>query len=224
MTRLAGGIAGAASSEDLAGAIERLRGALHGLEHGPRNETELARLYEKWLRMPQWQARDEALPLLLGVDPGRWLELREDAGMQALAAQVWEGMEARLGAAGLIAAGAGYLAPEAWYRWAGEQGIAVPEACSGLMDFILRTVKRSLPEPETPAIPGDSASALREQVLGAALNILAKCPDQCYDEHGLASGTRIAELIAAQSVRWFGSPRPAMSPAEMAAFLDRCLE
>ncbi len=215
---------GAASSEDLAGTMERLRGALDGLEHRPQDASELSRLYEKWLREPRWQARDEALPLLLGVDPERWLELRENAGIQALAAQVWEGMEARLVAAGLIAAGVRHLAPEAWYRWAGEQGIAVPEAFGGLMDFILRTVKRSVSEPETPATQGDSASGIREQVLGAALNVLAKCPDQCYDEHGLASGTRIAALIAAQSVRWFGSPRPAMSPAEMAVFLDRWLE
>ncbi|MGH8590413.1 MAG: hypothetical protein ACREXX_14105, partial [Gammaproteobacteria bacterium] len=67
-------------------------------------------------------------------------------------------------------------------------------------------------------------ASVREQVLGAALNVLAKCPDQCYDALGLCSGARIAERIAAQSMRWFDAPEPPLAGPEMTALIDRWLE
>ncbi|MGH8472551.1 MAG: hypothetical protein ACREVJ_08900 [Gammaproteobacteria bacterium] len=62
------------------------------------------------------------------------------------------------------------------------------------------------------------------KVLGAALNVLAKCPDRCYDQHGLVSGEKVTQLIAAQSIRWFDAEEPPMRTGEMAELIDKWLE
>jgi len=56
------------------------------------------------------------------------------------------------------------------------------------------------------------------------LNVLAKCPGQCYDEHGLVSGKAIVQIIVQQSIRWFNAPKPPLNPGEMAALIDKWLE
>jgi hypothetical protein len=129
----------------------------------------------------------------------------------------------------IVDSGAG---PEHWcvepadlYRWASGRGLVLPESFVTLMDFILRAVKAPADEVAvggTPSAP--HLASVREQVLGAALNVLAKCPDQCYDAHGLCSAARIAERIAAQSMRWFNAPEPPLAGPEMTALIDRWLE
>ncbi|MFH0352443.1 MAG: hypothetical protein ACHBMF_11040, partial [Chromatiales bacterium] len=70
----------------------------------------------------------------------------------------------------------------------------------------------------------NDAPSTREKVLGAALNVLAKCPDRCYDQHGLVSGEKITQLIAVQSMRWFDTAEPPMRSGEMAELIDKWLE
>jgi hypothetical protein len=80
--------------------------------------------------------------------------------------------------------------------------------------------------PTAEAVAGLSpaAASAREQVLGAALNLVAKCPEKCTDAHGFVNGEAVAALIAAQSARWFDAPTPPLSNTEMAQLIDRWLE
>ena len=98
------------------------------------------------------------------------------------------------------------------------------------MQFIQRVVQRpaassldALCREPNPSVD-KRCSQHREKVLGAALNVLAKCPDQCYDQHGLVSGEKITRLIAAQSMRWFDTAEPPMRTGEMAELIDKWLE
>jgi hypothetical protein len=189
-------------------------------------------LYERWLRRPVWRLREEAVPLLLGIDPDAWARGGETPGSTEVQDRVWAAVHAAVmdrGGPRVIDSGAG---PEHWcvepadlYRWASGRGLVLPESFVILMDFILRAVKAPA---GAVAVAGTLAethlASVREQVLGAALNVLAKCPDQCYDAHGLCSGARIAERIAAQSMRWFDAPEPPLTRPEMTALIDRWLE
>jgi hypothetical protein len=189
-------------------------------------------LYERWLGRPVWRLREEAVPLLLGIDPVVWAGGGEAPGSTEVQDRVWAAVYAAMmegGGPRIIDSGAG---PEHWcvepadlYRWASGRGLVLPESFVTLMDFILRTVKAPADEIAVAGTPSEThLSSVREQVLGAALNVLAKCPDQCYDAHGLCSGARIAERIAAQSMRWFNAPEPPLTGLEMTALIDRWLE
>lgn len=187
-------------------------------------------LYERWLRRPVWRLREEAVPLLLGIDPVVWAGGGEAPGSTEAQDRVWAAVHAEVmdrGGPRVIDSGGG---PEHWcvepaelYRWASGHGLVLPESFVTLMDFILRAVKAPAGEVAVSRTETHLAS-VREQVLGAALNVLAKCPDQCYDAHGLCSGARIAERIAAQSMRWFDAPEPPLAGPEMTALIDRWLE
>ncbi|MGQ0595538.1 MAG: hypothetical protein ACT4QB_23740 [Gammaproteobacteria bacterium] len=189
-------------------------------------------LYERWLRRPVWRLREEAIPLLLGIDPETWARGGEAPGSTEVQDRVWAAVHAAVmdrDGPRVIDSGAG---PEHWcvepadlYRWASGRGLILPESFVTLMDFILRAVKTPADEVAAAGTPAETHPAsVREQVLGAALNVLAKCPDQCYDAYGLCSGARIAERIAAQSMRWFDAAEPPLAGPEMTALIDRWLE
>lgn len=192
---------------------------------------EQQRLYEQWLRREEWRLRTEALPLLCGLAPAVWAEAR----LGDAEGRLWEAVNAsRTAAVGLpvvnpdAAEDDWRVRPADCYHWARAQGITLPAAFEELIGFILCVVKGREPPVASPApatiAPGSGTATVREQVLGAALNVLAKCPDQCYDEHGLTSGERIADRIQAQSLRWFDAAEPPMPPAAMASLIDQWLE
>lgn len=188
-------------------------------------------LYERWLKRPAWRLWDEAIPLLLGVDPAAWPPA-EETGLREADERVRAALRASVTDRGGLRISDPGAEPADWcvepaelYRFATGRGILVPGPFAALMDFILRTVKSPASgvfEPRGHAATLDPS--VRERLLGAALNVLAKCPAECYDSHGLASGAHIAERIAAQALRWFDAPEPPMSRADMAAFIDRWLE
>ncbi len=189
-------------------------------------------LYERWLRRPVWRLREEAVSLLLGIDPVVWARGGVVPGSAEVQDRAWAAVHAAVtdrGGPRVIDSGAG---PEHWcvepadlYRWASRRGLVLPESFVTLMDFILRAVKAPAGQAAGAGTPAETHPvSVREQVLGAALNVLAKCPDQCYDAHGLCSGARIAERIAAQSMRWFDAPEPPLAEPEMTALIDRWLE
>jgi len=189
-------------------------------------------LYERWLTRPVWRLREEAVPLLLGIDPDAWARGGVVPGSTEVQDRVWAAVHAAVmegRGPRVIDDGSG---PEHWcvepadlYRWASRRGLVLSESFVTLMDFILRAVKAPADAVAVAGTPAEThLASVRERVLGAALNVLAKCPDQCYDAYGLCSGARIAERIAAQSMRWFDAPEPPLTGPEMTALIDRWLE
>ena len=195
------------------------------------------RLYEKWSQREEWSVRKEAIPLLLGRDPETWERLIDASGPREAEVAAWEDLKANV-----IRQGRPRISnptdleeewriqPAALVPWARSAGVEVPEYLETLLQFILNVVKKPAGAQDASALPrGITATPQnqtqdRERVLGAALNILAKCSEQCYDSHGFVSGKAIVKLIQQQSMRWFDSPQPPMNPADMAAFIDKWLE
>lgn len=141
-------------------------------------------LYEYWLKRDTWLLRDEAVPLLLGLDPARIELTATDI------TELWE--QARSAAEeGELAVynrqapvESWSVAPEVVYRWAGNREIALPDPFSSLMEFILKTVQKD----ESVRIQDDSEAvsfnAGNEVILGAALAVINAFPELCRKGDG----------------------------------------
>ena len=194
-------------------------------------------LYERWIRKPDWALRAEGIPLLIGIAPETWETLRVSGACGTQEDTLWASVREAVVTAGKPRVINPESPEEDWrcapidlYQWACASGVPIPEPFEALMQFIQRVVPGSaasspdaLCRAPNPSARNDAPST-REKVLGAALNVLAKCPDQCYDQHGLVSGEKITRLIAAQSMRWFDTAEPPMRTGEMAELIDKWLE
>ena len=194
-------------------------------------------LYERWMPKPAWSLRAEAIPLLIGIAPDAWETLRASGECKTRENELWAFVRDAVITEGKPRVMNPDVPDEDWrcapidlYQWARASGVPIPEPFEALMQFIQRVVpgsSASLPgavrQEPNPSSRKDAPST-REKVLGAALNVLAKCPDRCYDQHGLVSGEKITRLIAAQSMRWFDTAEPPMRTGEMADLIDKWLE
>lgn len=194
-------------------------------------------LYERWMCKPEWLLRAEGIPLLIGIAPDAWETLRTSGACGTLENELWASVRDAViteGKPRVINPDSGEedwrCAPIDLYQWARTSGVPIPEPFEALIQFIQRVVQRpaasspdALCREPNPSARNDAPST-REKVLGAALNVLAKCPDRCYDKHGLVSGGKITQLIAAQSMRWFDTAEPPMRTGEMAELIDKWLE
>ncbi|MGH8658256.1 MAG: hypothetical protein ACREV4_07215 [Gammaproteobacteria bacterium] len=195
------------------------------------------RLYERWLRQDEWRVRSEALPLLFGVEPSQWPELITGLGLRAQIEGAWDELKACIARAQFPPLIGTQREEEEWrvnpldfYQWARGQGLDIPPAFERLAQFVATVIKRPhSPSPAPRALFGagplpQTQTSEREKILGAALNVLAKCPDDCRDEYGLVSGEAIVKLIAEQCIRWFDTPQLPADATEVAALIDRWLE
>jgi hypothetical protein len=194
----------------------------------------LQTLYEHWLRRDAWLLFSEAVPLLLGQDPNEWQFQLKQARLAALEPQVRAALADAVNKTNRPTVLNRESAVDDWevqptdiYQWATAQGLAVPEPFERLAQFIMQTVKRG-PALGGGPVGGDPVSAAqangRERVLGAALNLVGKCPENCRDEFGFLSGDKIVHLILEQSIRWFDQERPPLAAAEMVTLIDKWLE
>jgi hypothetical protein len=194
-------------------------------------------LYERWMPKPAWLLRAEGIPLLIGIAPDAWETLRASGACGTLEHELWASVRGSVVTDGKPRVMNSDVPQEDWrcapidlYQWARASGVPIPEPFEALMQFIQRVVPSpaasSLDALCRESIPSsrNDAPSTREKVLGAALNVLAKCPDRCYDQHGLVSGEQITRLIAAQSMRWFDTAEPPMRTGEMAELIDKWLE
>lgn len=194
------------------------------------------KIYEKWIKADEWSLREHALPLTVGVDPDDSKMLNEES-YRAQEVATWTALSdafSNSAAAALINAAepaeSWRVKPSDYYQWLNKQAITVPDALDSLMQFILSVVSKPAQSHETMSIDDyanivpQSRSSDREKVLGAALNIVAKEPDECRDPSGLMNGHALAEMINGQSVLWFDSPSPPMSVEAMGELLEKWLE
>ena len=190
-------------------------------------------LYEQWAVKDTWHLRDEALPLLYGMDPGSYKNnrgvLAEEEAIKGLWLHARQCIEHNL-----LRVANREQAPEEWrvepldiYQWAVVSRLQLPEPFVALMEFVGRTVKKS-PQPVTPAASADGGrlSAAfddeREKVLGLALAVLASCPEQCRNAAGEVTAGRILETCTALSCLPGQSPQ--LADGAMLDLIDKWLK
>lgn len=177
----------------------------------------LEQCYERWLREDDWDVADEALPLLVGVDPRAWPAHLETRGTASEAA-----------ALGLVLTADakvrdGRITPAEAARWARVAGVELPSALTALLEFIARVVPQSGAAAEAEAEDERRHAGDREAVLGAALALVTKFPERCRDANGFYDGLAIADLILEKAVVWFPERPPALSREAMGVLIERYL-
>ncbi|MGH8601420.1 MAG: hypothetical protein ACREXR_01170 [Gammaproteobacteria bacterium] len=225
--------------DDFVASAEVLKRALGQTVTGPSADGFVGeqKLYERWLRQDEWRVRSEALPLLLGVEPAQWPELIAGLELEPQIEGAWDALKACIARAQFPPLIGTQREEEQWgvhpldfYHWVRGQSLDIPPAFEQLAQFVATVIKH--PHSPCPAshvlfgagLPPQTQASEREKILGAALNVLAKCPEACRDEHGLVSGEAIAKLIGEQCIRWFDTQQLPADATDVAALIDRWLE
>lgn len=160
-------------------------------------------LYENWLKRDTWLLRDEAVPLLLGLDP-----TSADPAHSGIAG-LWETVRVAVEEGELAVynrqapAGSWSVAPAAVYRWANRKALSLPAPFSELMEFILQTVKQD-EAAHTEADSGHSFNVDNENILGAALAVINAFPEDCLKFGGGIDIHRTIALMDQYAVDLFG--------------------
>jgi len=191
------------------------------------------KLYEKWIIKKTWLLKDEAIPLLCGVNPESKMSSESDA-MQF--AKLWEHAQQCV-AQGLLSITETAAEPEKWqvqpqevYKWAAISRVNIPEQLSGVMEFILSTVKNTDSDSSGHVLDSnnpkntDKIGDDKERVLGAALAILAAYPNQCRNNKGRVRANKIVEILEEKGEFWFGKGTPALSNTARLDLINRWLQ
>ena len=138
----------------------------------------LQRLYEKWVVKDEWLLDDEAVPLLLGLDPASEFLNAECALLQIkVQAAVAEGnlkttdSENDEGTSHKVK-------PTTIYHWAMANKLKLPMELVNLMEFVLKTI---MPLQQAPSLQNESEAMMdrgdTEQILGACFALVTTFPD-----------------------------------------------
>ena len=187
-------------------------------------DLSMQRLYEHWLKLPEWEARNEALPLAIGLDPEQWQNYLNEYELVHCEQDLW-----RLFAeSNSINSDDESVSVPTICAWFQGNNVELPISFVRLFEFVRQATVRSEPTlngvDETTQERLEAGQDEREIVLGAALSLVSKMPDRCKDEHGVIDGTLVSKLILETSARWFALTVPTMTSAEMAELIDRWLE
>ncbi|MGH8120212.1 MAG: hypothetical protein ACRESK_06315, partial [Gammaproteobacteria bacterium] len=151
-------------------------------------------LYERWAVKDTWRLRDEALPLLYGIDPDTYEQGDHRCAVEESIQGLWTHARQCI-EHNLLQVTNREQRDEDWtveplaiYQWAVISRMQLPEPFVALMDFVGRTVKKFSPSPVPGDPDGGQISAVfdehREKVLGLALTVLARTPERCRNTDG----------------------------------------
>ena len=170
---------------------------------------------EAWAKRERWRAASEGLPLLLGVRPEDWARIDG-------AARVGETWAALAAALGVAPDSDPECSPLKLRAAALGLGLSPPPALDRLLDFIQRLLPEA--QPEAAAAEAEVLAAQeRETLLGAALMLVTRMPQDCVDELGYYDSARITRLILQKALLWFPLGPPALDRGGIEALIARWL-
>ncbi len=175
-------------------------------------------LYEDWLTRDTWRLDSEAVALLVGCAPDEWPRYCARHGLDESSRTLNRALADAFGCAPDAA-----VEPLRLRGWAQANGVELPPAFARLADYIARVLPAAAGAGEEGAQAAAAAAGERELLLGAALALVTRFPEQCRDAHGFFDGARIADLILEKAALWFPHEPPRMERAAIAALLERYL-
>ena len=196
-------------------------------------EDRIARqkLYEKWVSKDVWVLRTEGIKLLQGVDPGCTDNIDPDTQQQLQ--ELWEHAIDCVRKK-LLTVNNTDIPEEQWqvtptdlYCWATVSRVNVPPELSGLMEFVLQTVKvkpvtKTVETAESENAGNDQRyQQAREITLGAAVSLLANNPEACRTRRGNVKANLIAAEIMKNADAWFGKEQPVLAQSAMEDLINR---
>lgn len=185
------------------------------------DQVKLQLLYEKWIIKNDWRLKDEALPLLLAIDPDFKSYAIDDEQIK-LCDELWPHARDCV-EQGLLKVINREQPQEEWrvrpidvYRWSKISRIDIPETLGRLMEFVVNTVKI-----DTNPVKDDKN---RENILGMALAILATFPEQCKNDKGQVTGEKILKTIDEKRHLWTGNDKPDVPLAGYTELVNKWLK
>ncbi|MCK5497700.1 MAG: hypothetical protein KAI77_00775 [Gammaproteobacteria bacterium] len=180
------------------------------------------KLYEKWAVKPSWHLKNQAIPLLLSMDPEKYSTSSRDEYSEQKYQDLWEHAQHCVEQGLLFVLNREHPADE-WkakpidvYKWAAISRVELPLELSTLMEFVMMTLvstenidNDSLDNKKQNDITYDKD---RERILGAALAMLVTYPERCKNKKGRVSAENILSLIDENESVLFGEEIPGLSP------------
>ena len=180
------------------------------------------KLYEKWAVKPSWHLKNQAIPLLLSMDPEKYSTSSRDEYSEQKYQDLWQHAQHCVEQGLLFVLNREHPADE-WkakpidvYKWAAISRVELPLELSTLMEFVMMTLvstanidNDSLDNKKQNDITYDKD---RERILGAALAMLVTYPERCKNKKGRVSAENILSLIDENESVLFGEEIPGLSP------------
>ncbi|MCK5669333.1 MAG: hypothetical protein KAI15_09620 [Gammaproteobacteria bacterium] len=180
------------------------------------------KLYEKWAVKPSWHLKNQAIPLLLSMDPEKYSTSSRNEYSEQKYQDLWEHAQHCVEQGLLFVLNQEHPADE-WkakpidvYKWAAISRVELPLELSTLMEFVMMTLvstenidNDSLDNKKQNDITYDKD---RERILGAALAMLVTYPERCKNKKGRVSAENILSLIDENESVLFGEEIPGLSP------------
>lgn len=180
------------------------------------------KLYEKWAVKPSWHLKNQAIPLLLSMDPEKYSTSSRNEYSEQKYQDLWEHAQHCVEQGLLFVLNREHPADE-WkakpidvYKWAAISRVELPLELSTLMEFVMMTLvstenidNDSLDNKKQNDITYDKD---RERILGAALAMLVTYPERCKNKKGRVSAENILSLIDENESVLFGEEIPGLSP------------
>ena len=185
------------------------------------------RLYEQWACKETWMLYNEAIPLLLGIEPDKKIDVDDERKneIEELFLHAQDCVNKKL--LSVINSEKNekewQVRPIDLYRWATISRIVVPDELNDLMQFVMQTIKNPVPHKDQ-VIESDSRDASyqkhREIVLGAAMSLLVNSPGTCVNSKGKVKGNLIAKQILTNKKQWFGEEESLLAESAITDLIE----
>ncbi len=177
------------------------------------------KLYEKWAVKNSWHLKDQAIPLLLSMDPEIFENLMHDETSKKKYDDLWLHAQHCV-EQGLLAVNNRTSAAIDWkaapvdvYKWAAISRVQLPEQLTFLMEFVLKSLMPVNDEKPTGSSAQNESTydKGKESILGAALAMLVAYPERCMNKKGRVRSENILLLINENESVLFDDDLPDLS-------------
>ncbi len=192
------------------------------------------KLYEKWAVKPSWHLKNQAIPLLLSIDPEIYSTSSCDEVTEQKYQDLWEHAQHCV-EQGLLFILNRERPAEEWeakpidvYKWAAISRVELPVQLTALMEFVMMSLV------STANIDNDSLDNQKqndisyykdkERILGAALAMLVTYPERCKNRKGRVSAENILSLINENESVLFADEIPGLSPTADIDLIDKWIK
>jgi hypothetical protein len=185
----------------------------------------LQRLYEKWVVKEEWSVYEEALPLLLGLDPATDYLNSDYHKLQLDVDRAVKESELKLISGDMGISSTSKVKPATIYQWAMKKRLSLPMELVNLMEFVLKTLLVNEQEASSVDLPTTSSFSEddMQKILGACFSVTARYPEECRNSKGVLKTERILKLVDQHSDKLFEGKLPALSSTAIRDIVNRWL-
>jgi hypothetical protein len=190
------------------------------------DSVELKKFYHDVVRLDTWLLSDEAIPYCVGVEPSQWhaIEPLYQQFSRKLNSLIKAGTVVTLNIVNPEAKEKKWrVMPKEFVQWLHSKGIRPRKELEESLGLQYRDDKKNNLKITNHQNTEVNAQK-REQILFAALSVLARWPEECTKKNGKISAAAITNLIEQKSNIWFGYDELPMTTRGMTLLISKALK